>query len=162
MNSFRSESESDVQNWVEMRLACVQHLITLGISLTIILGLIITSSKVKTNCKRLGVNNCGPKCIEKTTPYIYSIFKMTRNFLLNHLWWWIYVRFENCEITIYSQTVVPEPSPPAKWRFDWEIGRIWDILASPCTKISHSSFNILLHLIYLGPLQNIVAIILLY
>ena len=64
----------------------------------------------KQNCKCLCVKNCGPKCIEKTTPYIYSIFKMTRNFLLNHLWWWIYVRFENCEIPIDSQSVVPQPS----------------------------------------------------
>ena len=105
----------------------------------------------KQNCKCLCVKNCGPKCIEKTTPYIYSIFKMTRNFLLNHLWWWIYVRFENCEIPIDSQSVVPQPSPPAKWRFDWEIGRIWDILAFPCTKMSYSSFHNFIAFDLFGP-----------
>ena len=56
------------------------------------------------------VKNCGPKCIEKTTPYIYSILKITINFLLNHLWWWIYVRFENCEIAIHSQSVFHSPA----------------------------------------------------
>ena len=80
------------------------------ISSAIILDLIITSPKVKTKLQVPMCENCGPKCIEKTTPYIYSIFKMTRNFLLDHLWWWIYVRFENCEIPIDSQSVVPQPS----------------------------------------------------
>ena len=120
-------------------------------SSAIILDLIITSPKVKTKLQVPMCENCGPKCIEKTTPYIYSIFKMTRNFLLNHLWWWIYVRFENCEIPIDSQSVVPQPSPPAKWRFDWEIGRIWDILASPCTKMSHSSFHNFIAFDLFGP-----------
>ena len=115
--------------------------------------------KSKQNCKRPGCEKLRTQMYgENNSIHIFNI-KITINFLLNHLWWWIYVRFENCEIAIHSQSVVPQPSPPTKWRFDWEIGRIWDILASPCTKISHSSFNILLHLIYLGPLQNIVAII---
>ena len=55
------------------------------ISSAIILDLIITSPKVKTKLQVPMCENCGLKCIEKTTPYIYSILKMTRNFLLNHL-----------------------------------------------------------------------------
>ena len=86
-------------------------------------------------------NHTRPSPTSDNDLYIYSICKVSRNSLLNHLWWLIYVRFENCEIPIDSQSVVPQPSPPAKWRFDWEIGRIWDILASPCTKMSHSFFS---------------------
>ena len=96
--------------------------------------------------------------VEDNSIHIFNIQSVQKS-SFEPLMMMVYVRFENCEIAIHSQSVVPQPSPPAKWRFDWEIGRIWDILASPCTKISHSSFNILLHLIYLGPLQNIVAII---
>ena len=78
--------------------------------------------------------------LENNSIHIFNI-QNDKKFSFEPLMMMVYVRFENCEITIYSQTVVPEPSPPAKWRFDWEIGRIWDILASPCTKMSHSSFN---------------------
>ena len=100
--------------------------------------------KSKQNCKRPGCEKLRTQMYrENNSIHIFNI-KITINFLLNHFWWWIYVRFESCEIAIHSQSVVPQPSPPAKWRFDWEIGRIWDILASPCTKTSQSSsYNVI-------------------
>lgn len=80
------------------------------ISSAIILDLIITSPKVKTKlqvpmCEKLRTQMYR----ENNSIHIFNI-QNEWNFLLNHLWWWIYVRFENCEIPIDSQSVVPQPS----------------------------------------------------
>ena len=101
--------------------------------------------KSKQNCKRPGCEKLRTQMYrENNSIHIFNI-KITINFLLNHLWWWIYVRFENCEIAIHSQSVLPQPSPPAKVRFNWEIGKIWDIILSlrrPITMITiHPTYS---------------------